>query len=156
MELEGFEAIMSMHGLTFLSMTAGQNDPRLLNESVRLLFHSPMLRVTPAGATHALHYDSSNSILVQLRGVKRVTLVHESQLEDLNPYPRDHILFRRARMPGTPGGSLGWQGIPPVGKTVDLFPGDMIVFPSNTSHQTTAVEDTISVSIRYNWDLTSP
>ncbi len=108
------------------------------------------LRVTVKGSSHALHYDSSNTILMQLQGEKQVTLVSPSELSYVYPYPRGHLLFRRAQVCLTRPDYTKFplsRHLQPV--EIVLKAGDILIIPQNTSHTTLALAHSVSLSLRY-------
>lgn len=57
----------------------------------------PRLWLSPQGAVSPLHFDRSVSLLTQVMGSKRMLFFAPSDLDKLEPFPRDHMLARRCR-----------------------------------------------------------
>ena len=112
-------------------------------------FNEAMLRVTNKGATHALHYDVSDSVFLQLSGAKQVTLVPVTQLAYTYPFAGKDYRARRARInlrsPNLAKYPLASQ-VKPL--TFILRPGDMLLIPRRSAHETLALSDSTTVTYR--------
>lgn len=118
-------------------------------DSMTSTFSQIRLRISPISAVHALHFDTSATILVQLKGVKIVTLIPPKDLQKMYPYGQGHILNRRARIELT---AIDKARFPMAMQLkpylVRLYPGDVLVFPAWTGHTTLALSDSIAISAR--------
>lgn len=96
--------------------------------------------ISTAGTVSALHYDASNSVLIQLVGQKRMLLFPPQSLLEQGIYPLGHPLHRRSRVDLTASRCCAneqlfsnfWQS-PAVAKGVVeavLSPGDICTFPA--------------------------
>ena len=87
--------------------------------------------------------------MVQLQGSKDTVLVPPSQMRLMYPYPKGHLLYRRAQLnithPDYDRHPLA-RKMTPV--TVRTDPGDILLFPGFTGHQPMPVTDSIAVSFR--------
>ena len=115
------------------------------------------LWVSTQGASTPLHFDLAHSFLAQVRGSKRITFLPPAALDGLYAYPRDHPLFRRARVdlcdePARraerfPQFAEGAEG---EAEVVTLHEGDVVFFPSRWWHQIdTTSALSCSVGCRY-------
>jgi hypothetical protein len=105
--------------------------------------------VSPQGAVSPLHFDADVSFLAQLRGTKRMLLVHPDQLECLYPYPGTHLLRRRSRVNVAQPDSARWPLFARVSSLeVVLSPGDVLFFPQQWAHYTESLELSVSVTFR--------
>lgn len=108
------------------------------------------LRVTPKGSIHALHYDSSGTVLLQIAGQKVVTLIPQEQLPFTYPYPPGHVLARRAQINLT----CRYNDVRfPLSQRLTPFqvilnPGDILVIAKHTPHETQSATDAVSLSLR--------
>jgi hypothetical protein len=110
------------------------------------------LWVSAPGTVSPLHFDATDSYLLQVRGTKRLWLWPPDALAALEPYPADHALARRLRVDVT-GES------PPPSLLSDeetdaccvvretpvvalLRPGDALYFPKDWAHHTEAADTT--------------
>ena len=104
-----------------------------------------------AGYVSTLHYDASDSLLVQLRGEKTVAIWPRASLGSLRPYPDSHPLRRRCRAdPRLPVGAPG--GVPTGGaggRVATLRPGDVLVLPAGCAHWTRSDTASISMTARF-------
>lgn len=119
------------------------------------LSQAPRVWISPRGAVSPLHYDTSASFLAQVRGTKRMLLMHPDQLECLYTYPDTHLLRRRSRVnvaqPDTARFPLFSQV---AAREVLLAPGDVLFFPRQWAHYTESCELSVSVTFRVaGWRL---
>lgn len=108
------------------------------------------LWVSPRGAISPLHFDKSESCLVQIRGLKRMLLWDKDDIDSLYPYPERHILRRRARVdPVAPDYEKypNFQNV--AARQAIVGPGDLLCFPSRWPHYTDSLDNSISVTIRW-------
>lgn len=106
------------------------------------------LWVSAPGTYSPLHYDEQASYLCQVRGRKRMILWPARVLDALQPYPADHPLARRLRLPITgtspPKGesATALREVADAAMEAQLGPGDVLYFPEGWAHHTEAVGDT--------------
>ena len=109
-----------------------------------------------AGYVSTLHYDASDSLLMQLRGSKTVVVWPRAALESLRPYPDSHPLRRRCRAdPRLPAGAP--EGVPAGGaggRVATLRPGDVLVLPACCAHWTRS--DTAAISLTARFEAATP
>ena len=103
------------------------------------------------GSRHALHYDDSDSVFFQIAGMKEVTLIPVMQLAYMYPYRGGDFRARRAKIslesPDAaqyPMSSL----LQPV--RIILNPGDVLLVPRRSGHETLAISDSTTVTFRLN------
>ncbi len=96
-----------------------------------------------------LHYDDSDSIFIQIAGVKEVTLVPVKQLAYIYPYPRGDIRARRAHIDiRTPDrNKFPLSALLKLDK-VTLHPGDMLLVPRRSGHETVAASNSTTLTFR--------
>lgn len=86
----------------FSNVNCSRDAVQQQQQSARLCFsQEPRIWVSPAGAVSPLHYDASNSFLLQVHGYKRMLFVSPEQLYRLYCYPDTHMLRRRSVAGGT-------------------------------------------------------
>ena len=115
----------------------------------------PKLRIASAGSQHALHYDESHTLLVQLAGSKIITIVPSSQLDFLYPYPSTDILYRRARVDVENPDLIKFPNarlLTPF--NISLGPGDLLFMPQHTGHGVRVVSNSTSLSFRLDFGKT--
>ena len=112
-------------------------------------FSQGILRVMKESSRHALHYNDSDSVFFQIAGMKEVTLIPVMQLAYMYPYKSEDFRARRAKIslkrPDTakyPLSSL----LQPV--RIILKPGDVLLVPRRSGHETLARSDSMTVTFR--------
>ena len=115
----------------------------------------PRARGSRAGHVSTLHYDASDSLLMQLRGSKTIVVRAARGARVLRPGPDSHPLRRRCRadprLPaGAPGGPCGRRRRP----RGDLRPGDVLVLPARCAHWTRS--DTAAISLTARFEAATP
>ena len=112
-------------------------------------FNEAMLRVTSRGAIHALHYDVTDSVFFQVKGAKEVTMLPVMQLAYTYPFTGKDYRARRAqidlRNPNLAKYPLSSQ-IKVV--RITLHPGDMLLVPRRSAHETLALSESITLTYR--------
>ena len=96
-----------------------------------------------------LSLSVSGAAVVQLQGLKDTILIPPSQMRLAYPYPKGHLLYRRAQVNITHpdyGKYPMARKLRPV--TVRTGPGDVLLFPGFTNHQPMPLTDSIAVSFR--------
>eukprot|EP00239_Pterosperma_sp_CCMP1384_P011295 CAMPEP_0197863404 /NCGR_PEP_ID=MMETSP1438-20131217/40836_1 /TAXON_ID=1461541 /ORGANISM="Pterosperma sp., Strain CCMP1384" /LENGTH=729 /DNA_ID=CAMNT_0043481283 /DNA_START=377 /DNA_END=2562 /DNA_ORIENTATION=- len=91
----------------------------------------PRMWMSQGGAVSPLHYDTSASFLIQIRGSKRLLFYPPSATPGLYPYPDEHPLRRRSKVdieaPDLTQFPL-FKDVPDPLEVV-LNPGDVLYFP---------------------------
>eukprot|EP00899_Mesostigma_viride_P010045 jgi/Mesvir1/19041/Mv12803-RA.2 len=122
------------------------------SDSIPILSQPPFVWLSPAGAVSTLHYDASESFLVQLKGRKRMLLFAPEDLHRLYPYADDHPLRRRAQvdpcLPDLERFPLFEEARGRVMEVV-LNPGDVLFFPGYWAHYTESMDLSVSLSFRF-------
>jgi len=98
------------------------------------------LWVSAPGTVSPLHFDATDSYLCQVRGRKRMLLWPAALLDQLRPYPPEHVLARRLQFDVT-GGAPHADAHREVGAPMEvvLQPGDVLYFPAQWAHYTEAL-----------------
>ena len=115
------------------------------------------LWVSTAGATTPLHFDACASFLAQMRGEKRIVFFPPSALNGLYPFPVDHPMHRRSRVPLNGCAEARDETFPqfaehaePYAQEVLLREGDCVLFPKHWMHHVETVSPlSCSVGCRY-------
>jgi len=113
---------------------------------------SILLWVSPAPTISPLHFDLNEGILAQIDGEKRVSMARPDEIDNLYPYPIQHVHDRQSqvddihdpdphRFPRARAVKL-WSGL--------LTPGSLLYLPYGWWHQLESVSTSISVSMRWN------
>jgi Cupin-like domain len=111
----------------------------------RCVSQQPRMWLSTAGATSPMHYDRSDSFLAQVFGTKRMVFVPPSDLPQLQPFPDEHMLARRAHVPVI-GDDLDCDALACLrGAEVVLEAGDVVFFGPVWSHW--SASETVSCSV---------
>jgi len=110
----------------------------------------PRVWASRVGVSSPLHYDATDSHLVQVRGTKRLLLWPPSTLPELQPVLGDHPLARRCQLDLFSGDA---EAVQSTALVAVLEPGDALWFPRDWAHYTEAVPGrdgdlSISLSLR--------
>lgn len=115
-------------------------EPLLQKSSDLAITQRERVWVSTKGTVSALHYDASNSVLIQLAGHKRMVLFHPDTLPEQGVYPLGHPLHRRARVDLTLSrnqaneqlfsGFWNLRAVREHSIEVTLGPGDVCTFPA--------------------------
>ena len=109
------------------------------------------LRVSHAGSVTALHIDHSDSVLIQVRGRKRVLFFPPNAF---CTYPEGHCLSRRSLLNLQPIPPTLWHSISLDGMiTAVLHPGDVLFFPALWGHWMMSETETVSMGKRFEQRL---
>lgn len=116
------------------------------------------LRISHEGAVTALHYDASDSMLVQLEGAKEILLWPKSELSNLYPYPPSHFMFRRTLADPE---FLDPVNLPnfnlETANFIFLGPGDALYWPAGWAHHIKTVKGpSVSVGNRHHYRRFEP
>ena len=153
--LPKFTFVLLEHDAAWERMRAGV-DP-LRQKGCKADFNQGMLRVMKQGSKHALHFDDSDSVFFQIAGKKEVTLIPVMQLAYMYPYRGDDFRARRAQISlETPDPAQYPMSafLQPV--HITLMPGDVLLVPRRSGHETVAKSDSMTVTFRLNlWCQTS-
>ena len=111
--------------------------------------NEPSLRISHKGAVSTLHYDSSDSFLIQAKGQKKMILFPNTPNNLKYTYPKNHILSRRFLV------NLDnyQQKLYPDFNiddaiSVTINEGDCLYFPYHWGHYTISLDDCISIGFR--------
>ena len=115
------------------------------------------LWVSTLGATTPLHFDACASFLAQMRGEKRIVFFPPSALAGLYPFPVDHPMHRRSRVPLNGCADARDETFPlfathaePYAQEVELREGDCVLFPQHWMHHVETTSPlSCSVGCRY-------
>mmetsp|Transcript_3292 Transcript_3292/g.9460 ORF Transcript_3292/g.9460 Transcript_3292/m.9460 type:complete len:192 (+) Transcript_3292:201-776(+) len=99
----------------------------------------PRAWISGPGSVSPIHYDSSPSFLVQVRGEKRMLFWHPDELPSLRPFPSTHLMRRRCQTP---------LGAAPPPRLATLGPGDAVFFPPLWAHYTESTSLSFSITAR--------
>ncbi|MEY4544796.1 MAG: hypothetical protein RL685_991 [Pseudomonadota bacterium] len=110
---------------------------------------SPAISVSPAGAGTPVHFDGLEVVVLQIAGSKRWRFAANSQVEspDFPFFPGEHGAGAR----GGRSSSDGVLPVPPAASeyhTHVLEPGGALFLPRGWWHETEALEDSISATVR--------
>jgi len=99
----------------------------------------PRAWISVAGSISPTHYDSSPSLLVQVRGRKQMVFWEPRDLQKLGAFPATHLMRRRCRI------------LPECSRTTEaiLGPGDVVFFPPRWAHYTKSLTLSTSVTARF-------
>ena len=132
--------------------TSSQRSTSRLSTSTALrATQQPRIWLSPPGAISPMHYDRSTSLLVQVRGQKRMLFVPPSQLPNLYTYPNTHLLARRSRVNVHTPDLEQFPLFEQVQATEAMLgPGDVVLFGPGWSHYTESVTFSASVTCRFS------
>ena len=96
-----------------------------------------------------MHYDKSDTLLIQLSGTKSMTFIPKAQLSYLYPYPAAGIQHRRAQVDVEDPDIRRFpksRFLTPF--NITLQPGDFLFMPQQTGHSVRVLQDSTSLSLR--------
>ena len=108
-----------------------------------------ILRATREQAVHGLHFDHYATGLFQVVGQKRVSLVSRAQFDNVQYVPHGPQA-RRSKLD-----LMDYAGLAQEQQTklqvidLTLDPGDILLFPAQTGHQTKALNASYTISFWY-------
>jgi len=120
-------------------------------ERLRPTTRASELRISHPGAITPLHYDSSDSVLLNAEGTKEVLFFPPHTFD---VYPPGHCLERRSVenlhcVPPAQRPSINVSNL----LTLVLGPGDLVYFPAGWGHYIVSRTRTVSVGMRYGGNL---
>lgn len=108
-----------------------------------------ILRATSLGAVHGLHYDGYATGLMQVAGNKHVQLLSRQQFEKAQYVPHG-LSARRSDLDVDSVDDLRQAGMAALDiLSLTLSPGDVLLFPAFTGHQTHALTNGLTISFWY-------
>lgn len=112
---------------------AGENGTVAFMPSGMHVSQYPRIFISPQGSVSPLHFDTSSSFLVQIRGRKRLLFYSPKNLDRLYTYGGLHILRRRSRVdPCNPDFKKYPKFKDIAAHEAILEPGDVLWFPGQS------------------------
>eukprot|EP00050_Salpingoeca_kvevrii_P012430 m.22511 g.22511 ORF g.22511 m.22511 type:complete len:441 (-) comp4010_c0_seq2:32-1354(-) len=145
----------SLDDAAFAAVAAEIGSPTPFLTRSQAARHELHLWAGTAGASAALHYDTSHNTFVQLSGTKTFYLLPPAAHFDARPFPVGHRHDRQSQLSWTPedcfslwSRGVGWASGSHLcsGFIATLAPGDVLVLPAHWLHFV-RTESALSISV---------